>query len=456
MKILSPLVLCLAAALSAGCTTTLKSDYHAPEVSYPASWNMSEAVGDLAPFNWKAFNDPQLDYWLREGMARNNNVAIAVLRVFRARLDSERVGIINDPGLKGSLGVDGKNQLNNSSGWTKGSSASLSTSYELDLWGKIARQRDAAEWASHASEEDLRSARLALLSEASNNYWRIAFVNQQITVLTQSINYTKETLRLAEARYRAGGASSLDVVDAQQNLLTQENRLTALQRERLQGLNQQAVLLGTAPGNPVVEPTMLPKGSLPVVNANIPASVLMHRPDIKAKEWQVREALATVDIKRTEYYPAFNLTGDLGTSSTSLLTFLHNPIGSVGANLTLPFLEWRQRGVDVKIARNNYEQRVLEFKQLLYKAMSSIEDELSLRNQLQAQEARLRMGLELARESERLNEVRYRQGAARISFWLDAQEKRRQAELRLDKNHFNQLQNLARIYLEFGGSSTFP
>lgn len=313
-----------------------------------------------------------------------------------------------------------------------------------------------AEWASHASEEDFRSARLALLSEASDNYWRISFVNQQITTFQQSIDYAKETLRLAGVRYRAGDASSLDVADAQQSLLAQENRLTGLQRERLQELNQQAVLLGAPPGNPVVEPTTLPKGSLPKVNANIPASVLMHRPDISAKEWRVREALAKVDIKRAEYYPAFSLTGALGTSSTSLLTFLYNTVGSVGANLTLPFLEWRQLGVEIKIARNDYEQRVLEFKQMLYKAMSSIQDELSLRNQLLAQETRLREGLELARKSERFNEVRYRQGAARISFWLDAQEKRRQAELQLDENRFNQLQNLAKIYLEFGGSSTFP
>ena len=456
MKILSPLALCLTTVLSAGCANALKSDYRAPEVSYPASWNKSDMTGDQTPFDWKEFNDPHLDNWLRQVMASNNDVAIAVLRVYRARLDAERVGITNDPGLKVSLGVDGKNQLNNSSGWAKSSSASLSTSYELDLWGKIARQRDAAEWASHASEEDFRSARLALLSEASDNYWRISFVNQQIAVLQQSIAYAKETLRLAGVRYRAGDASSLDVVDAQQSLLAQENRLTGLQRERLQELNQQAVLLGAAPGNPVVEPTTLPKGSLPKVNADIPASVLMHRPDISAKEWRVREALATVDIKRTEYYPAFSLTGALGTRSTSLLTFLHNPVGSVGANLTLPFLEWRQRGVEVNIARNDYEQRVLEFKQLLYKAMSSIEDELSLRNQLLAQETRLREGLELARKSERLNEVRYRRGAARISFWLDAQEKRRQAELRLDENRFNQLQNLAKIYLEFGGSPAFP
>jgi outer membrane protein TolC len=112
--------------------------------------------------------------------------------------------------------------------------------------------------------------------------------------------------------------------------------------------------------------------------------------------------------------------------------------------------------VEVKIARNDYEQRLLEFKQSLYKAMSSIEDELSLRNQLLAQEKRLHEGLELARESERLNEVRYRQGAVPVSFWLDAQEKRRQVELSLDENRFDQFQNLAKIYLEFGGSATFP
>ncbi|ECK5543196.1 TolC family protein, partial [Salmonella enterica] len=378
------------------------------------------------------------------------------MRVYRARLDAERTGITNTPALKGSLGVDGKKQLNNSSGMTKSGSFSLNTSYELELWGKIARQRDVAEWAVHASEEDFRSARLTLLAEASNNYWRIGFVNQQIAILQQSIDYAKETLRLAEIRYRAGSTSLQDVIDAQQNLLTQENQLTGLQRERSQVLNKQAVLLGTVPGCLIVEPTTLPKGSLPKVNANIPARVLMRRPDISAKEWQLREALATVDIKRSEYYPTFNLTGALGTSSTSLLSLLHNPVGSVGANLTLPFLEWRQRDIEVKIARNDYEQRVLEFKQLLYKAMSSIEDALSLRNQLMVQEARLRDELELARKSEWLNKVRYQQGAVRISFWLDAQEKRRQVEFRMNENRFNQLQNLAKIYLEFGGTSTFP
>lgn len=149
------------------------------------------------------------------------------------------------------------------------------------------------------------------------------------------------------------------MVDAGKSLLIQENSLIGLQCERLQALNQQAVLLGTALDSPVAEPMTLPKPAMPSVNANIPASVLRQRPDISAKEWRVREALANVDIKRTEFYPAFRLTGSLGTSSRSLMAFLQNPVGYVGANLTLPFLEWRQQDVAVKIARNDYEKRLL-------------------------------------------------------------------------------------------------
>ncbi|WP_039661562.1 MULTISPECIES: TolC family protein [Pantoea] len=447
MKIISSLALCLAVALTTSCTHKLKSEYHPPVVEYPASWFNGDFTGDPAPFDWRAFNDPQLDSWLRQVMASNTNVASAILQLYRIRLEERRDNIASAPGLTGTLSMSGK-QLN----VIKNITASLSTSYELDLWGKIARHRDIAAWATQATEDDLRLARLTLLSEASNNYWRIGFINQRITALQQSISNAKETLRLAKVRYRAGSVSSLDVLSARQSLLGQENQLTGLQHERMQALNKQAVLLSTAPGRPMVEPASLPKGPMPQVKANIPASVLRHRPDISAQEWKLRQALATVDIKRTEYYPTLNLTSSLATYSGSLLALLQNP----AASLTLPFLEWRQRGVEVKIARKEYEQRLLEFKQSLYKAMSSIEDELSRRNQLLAQETRLREKLALARQSERLNEVRYRQGAVPVSDWLDAQGVRREAESALDENRYDQFKNLAKIYVEFGGSSTFP
>lgn len=79
-----------------------------------------------------------------------------------------------------------------------------------------------------------------------------------------------------------------------------------------------------------------------------------------------------------------------------MLAFLRNPLASVGAGLSLPFLEWRQMDVDIKIACSDYELQVLEFKQTLYKAMADVDDALSLCSQLLAQEMHLQGSLALA------------------------------------------------------------
>ncbi|ECK2142765.1 TolC family protein [Salmonella enterica subsp. enterica serovar Enteritidis] len=452
MRILFPPTLCLLVLFTVGCGSMVKSHYQKPRVNFPAHWLQDDTGIPPAPFDWRDFHDPVLDKWLQQVIISNNDLAVAVLRVYRARLEADRAGISTAPGISATLNTGAGTALDKVSPVTRNSSASISTGYEADLWGKLARQRDAAEWARQATEQDLQSARLALLANASNNYWRLGFISQQLTVLHQSTDYARETLRLADARHRAGSISSLDVVNAGQNVLAQENRLTTLRRDRLQALNEQALLLGVPPGSPVVEPSGLPTGPLPEINSHIPVSVLGWRPDVRAKELRLREALAGVDIKRTAYYPAFSLTGSLGTTSTALLAFLRNPTGSVGAALSLPFLEWRQMTVDIRIARNDYEQRVLEFRQSLYKAMTDIDDALTQRTQLTAQETHLRAALGLALQSERLNEVRYRQGAVPVTFWLDAQEQRRQAELALLENRFSQYRNLTQIWLEFGGS----
>jgi NodT family efflux transporter outer membrane factor (OMF) lipoprotein len=453
MKILSPLAICLAALLSTGCGNALKSEYQPPKVDYPTQWQPDTDAATSVPFAWRDFHDPQLDHWLQQVMLANNDLPAAALRVYRAQLAAQRVDIGTAPSVNATLNTGASRPLSDSSPWNKNSSANLGVSYEVDLWGKLARQRDAAEWASQATKQDLQTARLALLANASKNYWRLGFINQRIGVSQQNIAYSRQILQLVNARYRAGSISSLDVVDAEQNLINQESSHLALLRERQQALNEQTVLLGSPPGKALVEPARLPTGPLPQINAGIPVNVLRHRPDISAKELRLRETLANVDVKRTQYYPAFSLTGSLGASSTALLEFLRNPLASVGAGLSLPFLEWRQMDVDIKIARSDYELQVLEFKQALYKAMADVDDALSLRSQLLAQEKHLQASLALAQKSERLNESRYRQGAFPISFWLDAQNRRRLAELALDENRFAQYQNLAQLYLEFGGSA---
>ncbi|MEE3662311.1 TolC family protein [Brenneria sp. g21c3] len=450
-KIIPHLGLATAVIISAGCGNTLRSEYQPPVVDYPTHWREASTTGKSVPFSWRDFNDPMLERWLELVVSRNNDLALATLRVYQAQLIEEQTGIKHEPIVTGSVGSGSNRRLRNSSPWAKSSTSTISVNYEVDLWGKLARQQDAAVWEREATEQDLDEARLILLANASTNYWQLAFLNQRIAVSQQSIDHAKDSLRLVTARFHAGNVSLLDIIAAEQNVTNQENSHLTLLNEHKQTMNMQSVLLGARTGSEVVNPLHLPSGPLPPINSGIPASVLSCRPDIKALELRLREALANVDTQRAQLYPAFSLTVALGTSSNSLAGLLSNPMASTAAGLTLPFLQWRQMNINVKIARNDYEQRVIDFKQALYEAMADVDNALTLRTRLLEQEKLLNQLLVLAQKSERMYEIRYGNGAAPINFWLDAQETRRMAQVELDGNRYEQLQNLARIYLELGG-----
>lgn len=165
----------------------------------------------------------------------------------------------------------------------------------------------------------------------------------------------------------------------------------------------------------------------------------------------MREALATVDATRASFYPPVTLTGAVGTASPTLSNILQNPVASLGVGLTLPFLQWNQMQLNIKISKADYEERVVNFRQSLYQAMADVENALSNRTQLGLQAEQLAVSLRAARDAERLYEVRYRAGAVSLKDWLDAQEKRRTAEIARDENGLNRLVNQVTVYRALGG-----
>ncbi|WP_250209539.1 TolC family protein [Morganella morganii] len=447
----------LSVLLASGCGTLIKSEYIPPAITYPAHWKQAEAdaAGETAIFDWHSFAGQQLEQWLTLVEAKNSSVALAILQVYQAELRAEQAGLALAPSfsVSASTGLTADKALSGSYDRSRNDDARAMArvSYEADLWGKLARQQDVAEWQRQASEEDLASARLILLRRAAENYWTLALLGQQIEVSKLSLDYTKEILRQTQVRYRSGSISGLDVISAQQSVLSQENALRTLHQLRQQALNEQSVLLGAPPGQTVVIPSRLSDTPLPQVRPDIPVSVLSRRPDIRSAELGLRSALAEVDIRRADYYPSFSLTGNLGGSSHQLLEFLRNPLASLSAVLTLSPLDFRKKDLDIRLARNNYEQQTVKFRQELYNAMASLDNALTRRQLLITEEVHLRETLELAKKSEQINAVRYRNGAVMITDWLSAQENRRRAELNIAQNRYNQLSTMMVIWLETGG-----
>ncbi len=135
---------------------------------------------------------------------------------------------------------------------------------------------------------------------------------------------------------------------------------------------------------------------------------------------------------------------------------LANPVATLGAGLVLPFLKLGEMQRNTAIARNSYEQAVVNFRQTLYAALADVENALSARTQLQQQAHQQAIALEQAQRAEQLTEVQYRAGAVALKDWLGAQEKRRAADLSWQSVQLARAINQVTLYKALGGSPVLP
>ena len=437
----------------AGCSSLTQSEFHAPETAMPTQWLYGTSNAASTDRWWTQFNDAELDALIDEVLARNNNLAAAGIAVRRAWHEAGLAADAERPTLSASVTSSGSRTLDGSPPKTTHShTASLGLSYEVDLWGKLASTRNAAEWEARASEQDRQNTAWTLIGTTARLYWKLAYLNQRLTLAQQNIEHAERTLTIARVRHDAGAVSGLDVIEAEQTLASQQATYSSIEQSRVETRNALSVLLDSPPEHALPDPERLPETALPEVAAGLPAELLGRRPDLQAAELRLRATLASGDATRASYYPSLSLTGTLGSTSGSLSNLLSNPVGTLGAGLTLPFLQWNEMQLSGKVAEADYEKAVLNFRQTLYEAMADVENALSARSQYARQSALLARSLELARESERRYEVQYRAGAVALKSWLDAQKTRRVAELALTENRYSQFDNQVTLYQALGGT----
>lgn len=438
-----------------GCSGLLpRSQYVRPDVSVPQEWQVPTVTGSSIATKeqwWRDFNDQTLSGLIERALKTNNNLAAATIKVKRAQLSAKLTNTNLTPTVSANATSSLNRDLNNHRD-TKSSGVTAMASYELDLWGKLASARDASKWEAEATEADRRSTALTLVGTVATNYWTIAYLNDRITSVEASIADAERVLDLVEVKYQAGAVSALDKVQAQQAIASQKAQLTQLRQQRTEARNALAILFDQTPENKLPELERLPSGSLPNVAAGLPASLLAQRPDLQSAELRLKKYLASVDNTRASYYPGFTLTGSLGTSSTRLVDVIRNPYTVLGAGLSLPFIQWNTMKLNVEIAKTDYEEAVVNFRQTLYSALSDIENTLSARTNFVEEAKQLEGSLALAQKAEQLAEIRYRAGSTALQSWLDAQERRRDAERAFAVVRLAQLKNSMTLYQALGGS----
>lgn len=446
-----------------GCAAVVKTPYEQPALNMPGSFQNNKVLSQqihadiLADQWWTLFKDPQLNNFVNEVLAQNTDLAVAGISLQQARIQARQTqsqqGVrIGDAGLTTRRSFDLEDG-DSSSGFGINYPG---LSYELDLFGKLANQTEAARWEALASEEDLQATAQSLIGTTAQLYWQLAYLNERYSVVQQNLATAQKTYDLVRVQYRAGAVSGLDLTQAEQAIQSQQATLSQIEQQRVETRTGLAVLLHMPVQQLTIqEPSRLPNIQLPSIQADLPASLLSRRPDLRATELRLRKALANKDANKASYYPSISLTGNLTTgigSSTSLSNALKNPVATLGAGLTLPFLQWNDMKRDLQVNELEYEKAIMQYRQTMYEAFADVENALSNRTELTKQVTLQQRNVELAERTERLTEVRYRNGAVALKNLLDAQETTRNARLSLVQTRQNQYNAYVTLMQALGGS----
>jgi NodT family efflux transporter outer membrane factor (OMF) lipoprotein len=444
----------MTALILTGCSL-MRSHYTRPAVPVPAAYQHADAAATASLDRWwESFRDPNLNAVVNEALRVNPDLAIAALNVRAAQLQVH-LAVVN-PTVSAGYTDDYSKPLHATIPPTRATrfhSLNASVSYEFDLWDQLAAEKDVARWEARATREDRESAALLLIGSVVNLYFEFADLNHQIDFGKSNIADANKTLHLTEVLKSAGGATALDVAAGEQALESLKGAQAALIEARVERRNALIVLLAGTPWPETQERATVPDDTPPTVDAGLPATLLDRRPDLRAAELRLRETLAQSDATRLSFYPNLSLTGSVGTASTGLSELVSNPLGSLAATITAPFIQWNQAHFATALARTQYDEAVLRFQKALWQALSDVDNALSARTQLALESQSLDRALAAARTTERLTEIRYRAGSISLSAYLDAQQSRRAAELALSADRLAQLENYAILCQALGGST---
>ncbi|MBY8071807.1 efflux transporter outer membrane subunit [Vibrio fluvialis] len=444
----STIALCV--LLATGCVA--RSELPEQNVTVPEQWQTGQTQSETQAISqwWTSFGDPQLNQWVEKVLATNSDLAIATLTLKQARLEAGLATSDTYPDVSASVSGERSKPLDGGDS-SKSYQASLSVSYELDLWGKLSAAKDAAMWTALATQQEREATAQSLVATTAQLYWQIGYLNQRVELSNNDIKDAEETLALTQSQYRHGSVTRVNVLEAERTLAGLEATHRDYLQQRTEAVNAFAILFDQPPQDLATSIPALPDYAVPTIEAGVPADVLNRRPDVKQSLFELKSVLATKDNTDANYFPSLTLTGALGGSSTELRKLLSDPIGTLGADLTLPFLNWNEMQLNRDIAQVKYESAIISYRKTLYAALQDVDNALSAKENYEFQAEKLQKQYDSAAEVARIYKSQYEYGAIDITTLLDAQENERSAKASLLENRYNQLVNIATVYQSLGG-----
>ncbi len=405
MKRLPPVTnigLLAAAALLAGCSLvctlgcTVGPRYKRPTAQVPDTWKgegpwQAAAPKDAIPKGawWKIFHDAELDRLEQELLQANQSLDAARDRLLQARAQARIASsayfpvLSTDPSgqrmrFSGNRPLEGAKPANVVPDTESVFAVPFSVSYELDLFGRVRRNLEAANASLQGSAADLENVRLVLTAELAADYFNLRESDREAGVVRQSVEIQQRGLDLVNHRHEGGVANGLEVAQQAALLDSTATQLQLVLQQRAQYEHAIAVVTGkSASVFSVAEAPF--DATPPAIPTGVPSEILERRPDVATSERQMAFENAQVGIAMTAFYPHITLSGGGGWESRDITTLVNAPsaMWSLGGDLLQPIFNGGRNRANLASSRAAYDESVANYRESVLVAFQQVEDGLS-------------------------------------------------------------------------------
>jgi len=452
-----PLQLLTAGLLLTGCS--IGPDYVRPETAnvpvnfddLPAGWKPASPADHLDKGAWwKRFNDSELNRLMDELESSNPTAAAALARLEQARSFSRAARSALLPAINfGPRAQSSRTSVNtffnsdavNFQGIENDSfRLPLDLTWEIDLWGRVRRERDAFDADTAEAAAAYENVLLSARAELAQTWFSLRSTDSEIDVIRDTVKLRQDALDLLTRRAKEGQSSDLDVVRADAETATAEAELASLQRRREELVGSIAMLTGKlAPGYRVAHRPLT--GEPPRVPMTLPSELLERRPDIAEAERALAGASERIGVAEAALFPKISIDGTLGLASRASTNLLESAskYWTYGATASVPLLRRDILRQNVKRSEARYDELLANYRQTVLNAFREVDTYLASLRWLKTQEAAVSRAAESSTKASELANNRYKEGITSLLEPIDAERTRllaRRTEIQVRNQRF--------------------
>lgn len=404
---------------------------------------------------WTVFDDSLLNELIDKAAQDNKDLRIALSRVNEARARVSIAQAARAPQVTLGGGVSGVSDAGTGFETRTRTNIGLDASWELDVFGRIARQIESVDAEYAATEEDRRDVQVSLFAEVARAYLSVRSLQAQLSAAENNIKSQREILRLTETRFRDGLSSGLDVAQARQVLASSEAAVPPLRIALSREVNTIAVLVGTHPQALHVDlrdPKPIPVPPT-TVTVGVPVYLLRQRPDIRAAERRLASQTAQLGVATADLYPSFSIAGSFGLSAfdgTSLLDPSSRSF-ALGPGVRWNIFDGGRLRAQIQVEDAKVEQTLLLYERAVLSAMEEVESSMTAFIEQRIRVEAIERAAEASRETLKLATRLYSEGLTGFQDVLDAQRQLLASESDVAEARGLASQNLVSLYKAFGG-----